>query len=161
MPFNGSGTFNRVHRWADDSANGIDITDTRMDAEDDGFATGLSNCITRDGQSPPSAAIDWGNQNLTGVANLGVGGNATITGNASIGGNISATGHAVVTSPNNGSTGAVQIKDAPGDPNAAYLQFVNNSGITQLATIRGLQGVGSALLLERSAKAFFFMRTAV
>jgi len=70
MGFNGSGTFVRLYRWQADSANGINITDSRMDAEMDGFATGLSNCITRDGQSPPVAPINWGNQPLINVASL-------------------------------------------------------------------------------------------
>lgn len=57
MPFNGSGTFNRVHNWVQDAANSIDITDTRMDAEFDGIATGLSNCITKDGQTTITANL--------------------------------------------------------------------------------------------------------
>ncbi|ULQ46937.1 hypothetical protein JN531_001315 [Flagellatimonas centrodinii] len=69
MPFNGSGTFNRVHNWQSDAANSIPITDTRMDAEDDGFAAGLSNCMTRDGQSPATASIPMGGNRITGLAN--------------------------------------------------------------------------------------------
>ncbi len=57
MPFNGSGTFNRVYNWTLDAANGINILATRMDTEDTGFATGLSNCVTRDGQSPMTATL--------------------------------------------------------------------------------------------------------
>lgn len=50
MPFNGSGVFNRVYSWTQDAANSIDITASRVDTEDTGFATGLTNCVTRDGQ---------------------------------------------------------------------------------------------------------------
>lgn len=78
IPFNGSGTFNRVYSWVVDAANGIDITASRMDTEEDGFATGLSNCLTRDGQGKPSAAIDWNGQNLTNIAALANTGNATL-----------------------------------------------------------------------------------
>jgi hypothetical protein len=68
MPFNGSGTFNRLYSWIIDAANNVDISSSRTDAEMNGFAAGLTNCLTRDGQSPPSADIPWGGKRLT---NLG------------------------------------------------------------------------------------------
>ena len=40
MAFNGSGTFARIHSWVADKANAVKITAMRMNAEDDGFATG-------------------------------------------------------------------------------------------------------------------------
>jgi hypothetical protein len=60
MPFNGSGTFTRLYSWVQDAANSIDILSTRMDNEDNGFATALSDCVTRDGQSPFTANIPAG-----------------------------------------------------------------------------------------------------
>ena len=69
MPYNGSGTFNRVHDWTDDADAGIDIEAERMDEEDDGFATGLSNCITKDGQTTPTANLPMGTYKHTGVGN--------------------------------------------------------------------------------------------
>lgn len=51
MAFNGSGVFQRLYNWVNDAAAGIKIRADRMDAEMDGFATGLSNCITKDGQT--------------------------------------------------------------------------------------------------------------
>lgn len=65
MPFNGTGTFNRVYSWTNDAANGIDITASRADTEDTGFATGLSQCLTRDGQGVPSGNLNWGSIALT------------------------------------------------------------------------------------------------
>jgi len=67
MPFNGSGVFTNVYNWTQDKINGIKIRADRMDAQDDGIATGLSTCITRDGQSPPTANIPMGNFRLTGL----------------------------------------------------------------------------------------------
>lgn len=67
MPFNGSGTFQRSYNWVTDKNNAVKITASRMDAEDDGFATGLSNCITKDGQSTPTANIPMGGFKLTGL----------------------------------------------------------------------------------------------
>lgn len=69
MPFNGSGTFNRLYSWIVDAANGVDISSTRTDAEMNGFAAGLTNCITRDGQSPPSADLPMGGKKLTNLGN--------------------------------------------------------------------------------------------
>jgi hypothetical protein len=51
MAFNGTGTFVRIYNWVQDKANSIKITASRMDTEMDGFATGLSNCIVKDGQT--------------------------------------------------------------------------------------------------------------
>lgn len=57
MPFNGSGTFIRVYNWVTDKINGVNITASRVDTEDDGFAAGLTNCVTRDGQGRMGAAF--------------------------------------------------------------------------------------------------------
>lgn len=57
--FNGSGTFVRTHDWTTDLSNTVPVTASRMDAEDDGFATGLSNTICRDGQSTTTARIPF------------------------------------------------------------------------------------------------------
>lgn len=48
-------------------------------------------------------------------------------------------------SPNNGSTGGVVIRDAAGDPDGNYLQFVNNANSSQYATIRALKTGGLVL----------------
>jgi hypothetical protein len=68
MAFNGSGTFARIHNWVTDKANSVKITASRMDTEDDGFATGLSNTICRDGQSTISANIPFNSKKITGLA---------------------------------------------------------------------------------------------
>lgn len=59
MAFNGSGTFVRVHSWTTDLSNTVPVTASRMDAEDDGIATGLSLTICRDGQSTTTARIPF------------------------------------------------------------------------------------------------------
>jgi hypothetical protein len=68
MPFDGNGTFIRSYNWQTDAAAGIDITASRMDGEDDGFATGLSSVITRDGQSEAQADLPMGGFKHTSVA---------------------------------------------------------------------------------------------
>lgn len=96
MAFNGSGIFNRVHSWATDKTNLVPVTASRMDAEMDGFATGLSTCITKDGQTTITATIPWNSQGLTGVGVLTVTGSTAsttpTTGAAIITGGLGVTG---------------------------------------------------------------------
>lgn len=67
MAFNGSGTFLRLYSWIADAAAAIKISSTRMDAEMDGMATGLSNCVTKDGQTTPTANLPMGGFRHTGA----------------------------------------------------------------------------------------------
>lgn len=69
MAFNGSGVFERLYNWVNDRDANIDITASRMDGEDDGFATGLSNCITKDGQTTVTADLPMATYKHTGVGN--------------------------------------------------------------------------------------------
>lgn len=57
--FNGSGTFVRTYSWANDKTNGVNITASRFDTEDSGFATGLSTTICKDGQQTTTAVIPF------------------------------------------------------------------------------------------------------
>jgi hypothetical protein len=69
MPFDSNGTFNRVipGGWKADAAANIKIRADRHDDEDDGFATGLSTCITKDGRTQPTANIPLNNKKLVNV----------------------------------------------------------------------------------------------
>src|SRR5215475_10893846 len=68
--FNGSGVYNRFFNWVTDHTNLVPVTDSRMDQEMDGVATGLSTCLTKDGQQNWAA-----NQNSNGfkLINLAAG----------------------------------------------------------------------------------------
>jgi len=68
MPFNGSGIFQRVRNWVNDATAGIKIRADYHDAEDDNLAAGLSNTITRDGQSQILQNIPWNSKRITGLA---------------------------------------------------------------------------------------------
>lgn len=70
MAFNGSGVFLRLYNWVNDAAAGIKIRADRMDSEMNGFATGLSNCITKDGQTTVTANLPMATYKHT---NVGVG----------------------------------------------------------------------------------------
>lgn len=67
MPFDGSGNFNRVMNWVSDALANIKIVATRHDSEDDNFASGLSQCITKDGQTQPTANIPMNGKKLINV----------------------------------------------------------------------------------------------
>lgn len=69
MPYNGSGTFVRLYNWVTDKINGIPITAARFDAEDDGVAAALSNCVTRDAQGRMAAAFLPASDNLYPLGN--------------------------------------------------------------------------------------------
>lgn len=68
MAFNGSGVFNRLYSWVNDAAANIKIRADRMDNEMNGFATGLSTCITKDGQTTITANLPMAGFKHTGVA---------------------------------------------------------------------------------------------
>jgi len=68
MPFNGAGVYQRVRNWVADATAGIKIRADYHDAEDDGFAAGLSNCITRDGQSIITQNIPFNSKRITALA---------------------------------------------------------------------------------------------
>jgi hypothetical protein len=60
MPFNGSGVFSVVIDYVNDAANGIKILASRQMTNWNDVATnGLTNCITKDGQSTTTAAIPF------------------------------------------------------------------------------------------------------
>lgn len=69
MPYNGTGTFVRNYSWVQDAANGIVVDATRMDTDTNDIASGLSDCVTRDGQSPALANLPMGGFKFTGLAN--------------------------------------------------------------------------------------------
>ena len=68
MPFNGSGIFSRLYNWITDANNGIPMTPSRFDGDANDMAAALSNCVTRNGQSPPTANLPMGGFKLTGMA---------------------------------------------------------------------------------------------
>src|SRR5215203_5984645 len=74
MPFNGAGLFTRVYQWVNDEVLGLNVDATRTDTDSNDIATGLSNCVTRDGQSPLTANIPAGGFKIT---NMGSGSSAT------------------------------------------------------------------------------------
>ena len=73
MSFNGSGTF-QINSTGQPVVTGTVISSTAFNALTADLATGLSTCITKDGQTTPSANIPLGGYKIT---NLAAGTNAT------------------------------------------------------------------------------------
>lgn len=67
MAFSG-GVFTRLYNWVTDRNNGIKILASRMDAEFDGMATGLSTCLLKDGTQTVTANIPMASHKFTGLA---------------------------------------------------------------------------------------------
>lgn len=93
------GVYTRFRNWVSDKANSINPQAGLFDQEDDGFAAGLNNCLTKDGLNKPSSAMDWNGQNLTGVLNFANTGTVSL-----IGGKLTMTlnGNTVIAAPASG-----------------------------------------------------------
>lgn len=68
MSFNGSGTF-QINTAGQPVVTGTVISSTAFNALTADLATGLSTCITKDGQTTPSANIPMGGFKITNLAN--------------------------------------------------------------------------------------------
>jgi len=65
MAWSGSGTFTRVHDWTADRDSGIKILASRMDTEDDGFATGINACLAKNGENAATGNLNLGGNRFT------------------------------------------------------------------------------------------------
>ena len=68
MPFNGNGSFS-AYTPGNPAVTGSVVSSTAFNNTVNDIATGLSNTLTRDGQSPATANIPMGGNKLTGLAN--------------------------------------------------------------------------------------------
>ncbi len=66
MPWSG-GQFTRIYNWVNDKNAGIPITASRMDGDSDDFASGINNCIAKDGSNTPTANLNLGSFRYTSV----------------------------------------------------------------------------------------------
>lgn len=83
MAFDGSGNYTPAAAPSFPAVAGAVISPVYYNAVINDIATALGNCLTRDGQGKPSAAIDWNGKNLTGVGNLAAA-TAAFTGNVTV-----------------------------------------------------------------------------
>lgn len=67
MPFNGSGTYNPIGGGDFPAVDGQLIRADQYNNEIYDIATALTSCLTRDGQSPPTANLPMAGMRLTGL----------------------------------------------------------------------------------------------
>ncbi len=79
-----SGTYTKDHDWTTDLSGNVPVTASRMDTQHDGFATGLSTAICKDGQTTTTAAIPFAVGIRIGGGTLGTPG-ANFTGDTDTG----------------------------------------------------------------------------
>ena len=128
--------FTRVRNWTQDKLNAINPQAALFDQEDDNFAAGLNNCVTKDGLNKPSAAMDWNSQNLS---NVGVLTATTVTigsGNAITGSTGSFTG--TLTGYASGPTGTVSYTIANGVVTLYLAAGISGTSNSSAMTMTGL-----------------------
>lgn len=105
MSFNGSGTF-LINSAGQPVVTNTIISSTAFNALTADLATGLSTCLTKDGQSTPTANIKLGGFKLTNVGAPTISGDALSFGNAATISTLTLTNPLAVT---NGGTGATTL----------------------------------------------------
>jgi hypothetical protein len=104
MAFNGSGTYNLPS--GNPVVTGTTISTTWANTTLSDIASALTNCVTRDGQSPATANIPLGNYKLTGVGSPAATGDALVWGSNAT---ISALTLTTALTVANGGTGAATL----------------------------------------------------
>jgi len=128
MPFDGNGTYSPPSAPNFPAIPGTVVASSYYNVVINDLATALSNCLTRDGQGLPSAAINWNNKNLTNVATFGAvagqfSGLLTANAGATLIGTVTVNGANIATVASPALTGT------PTAPTAA-----NGTNTTQIAT---------------------------
>lgn len=123
LSFNGTGTFN-INTTGQPVVTGTVISSSTFNLLTADLATGLTTCITKDGQSTPTANIPMGSYKLTGL------GAPTTSGDALSFGNVATISTLTLTNPlgtASGGTGAASFTDAG-------VLIGNGAGIIQVTT---------------------------
>lgn len=128
MPFDGNGTYSPPSAPNFPAIPGAVVASSYYNVVINDLATALSNCLTKDGQSLPSAAQNWNNKNLTNVATFGAvvgqfSGLLTANAGATFVGTVTVNGADIATVASPAFTGT------PTAPTAA-----NGTNTTQIAT---------------------------
>ena len=152
MPFNGAGTFT-LSSPAAPFVNGTEISATDMNTVQQDIATnGLTNCVTRDGQSPLTANWAVGGFDITGIGALSATSftvtsftattlgatTLTVSGNATVGGTLGVTGAI---------TGSSTISGTAITASTGLTVSAGGAAITGNSTIAGTLGGLTALTM--------------
>lgn len=139
MPFNGSGTFSLVA--GNPVVTGTVISSTVHNNTNNDFATGLTNCVTRDGQSAALSNLPMGNFKHTGALAASANNEYLVYGQASA--NLSSLTVGTLTTTGNQTIGGnTTIGDAAGDTltiNPNEITINNSPTVTGAVTWAGAQ----------------------
>lgn len=142
MSFNGTGIF-QINTPGQPVVAGTTITSTAFNALTTDLATGLTNCLTKDGQSTPTANIKMGSYKLTGLGVATTAGDALSFGNTATISTLTLTNALTVA---NGGTGlttltakAVMIGNGTAAPT-----FVVGGTLGNVLTFDGTDWISSA-----------------
>lgn len=124
MPFNGSGTF-LISSTGQPVVTGTTISSTVFNALTADLATGLSTCLTKDGQTTPTGNIPMGGYKITGLGAAAASGDAlsygsTVTNTISQNLLFYAESNATQTVTSNVATAATNLGTEILDPNSNY-----------------------------------------
>src|ERR1700730_896145 len=137
MPFNGSGTFTPAITFVDNTL----ATAEDQNTQDVDFASGLTDCVTRDGQSPATANLSMGGFKLnnlgTPVAGSDAATLASVTGVVPTSANIIAgLGYIPVNKAGDTITGALTINGATTVPTVTTSDNSTNAASTANVTAK-------------------------
>ena len=151
MPFNGSGSFS-PYTPGNPAVSGTTISSTAFNNTVTDFATGLSNAMTRDGQSPATANIPMGGKKLTGL-----GDGSAATDSATLGQFAASSGSSLVGYLPAG-TGAIattvqaKLRESISDTDYSTLQAAVNAAAGGRLNIYGSWTVTSPVTIASNTK---------
>ena len=146
MSFNGSGTFLINSTGQPVVANTV-ISATVFNALTADLATGLTNCITKDGQSTPTANIPMGSNKITGLAN------GTLASDAANLGQVQSTAAKLITSVSGADTVTGIMSPTLSAYAAGQLFYFVAAGANTGAVTLNIDGLGAKAVTRDGASA--------
>lgn len=132
MPFNGSGTFTLVS--GNPVVTGSTISSTWANNSFTDFATGFTTCLTKDGQTTPTANLPMGNFKHTGAGSASASGQYLVYGqNSAVLGSLNCTGTQTMTGAVANIAAEVDVASATAtDIGGAASNSIRITGTTQI-----------------------------
>lgn len=141
MPFNGSGTFVKAVDWATESAT-PPVPISNLDTSEQDIADGLSNCITKDGQTTITANIPFNNKKATGLATATTTGDALSYGRAAVVTTLAITEGAVISGTYTPTLTSVENVDSSTAFICQYMRVGSVVTVSGRATVNCTTGTG-------------------